>query len=201
MRFMIIGKRKYVEEAEKDLMENPIKIQGHTIERTFSEKYLCMYINTDGLRATVREQMEFRIKQCQGKVAVIKSLMERLTMREIGYLAGLWTLFDSIVTSTAIYSAGMWVGAMKADMECFDKKMKEMWYPLMRINLKTTFLQVCWECDLLPPIMGSHQREDKPGEFPSLWKGLSKRMPGSLRGGKERSCGGGKEVGKQAWLS
>ena len=204
MRFMIIGKRKYVEEAEKDLMENPIKIQGHTIERTFSEKYLCMYINTDGLRATVREQMEFRIKQCQGKVAVIKSLMERLTMREIGYLAGLWTLFDSIVTSTAIYSAGMWVGAMKADMEFFDKKMKEMWYPLMRINLKTTFLQVCWECDLLPPIMGSHQREDKPGEFPSLWKGLSKRMPGSLRGGKElegRSCGGGKEVGKQAWLS
>ena len=174
-------------------MENPIKIQGHTIEWTFSEKYLGMYINADGLRATVREQMEFRIKQCQGKVAVIKSLMERPTMREIGYLAGLWTLFDSIVTSTAIYSARMWVGAMKADMEFFDKKMKEMWYPLMRINLKTTFLQVCWECDLLPPIMGSHQREDKPGEF-----------PGSLRGGKElegQSCGGGKEVGKQAWLS
>ena len=121
-RFMIIGKRKYVEEAEKNLMENPIKIQGHNIERTFS----------------------------QGKVAVIKSPMERPTMREIGYLAGLWTLFDSILMSTAIYSAGTWVGATKADMEFFDKKMKEMWYLLMRINLKTTFLQVCWECDLLP---------------------------------------------------
>ena len=149
-RYMIVGKDHYVRKMEQDLEENPIVIQGHEIGRSFSEKYLGMFINADGTKATVREQMDFRLNQCQGKLAVIKGMMEKPTMQEIGYLAGIRTLFDSIVTTTALYSAGTWVGATKADLDYYDKGMKMLWYTLLRINSRTTWLQVCWECDLLP---------------------------------------------------
>ena len=149
-RYMIVGKPSYVEEMTRQLEEEPIVIQGFEVQRSWSEKYLGMFINANGARATVREQMEARLKECQGKVAVIKGLMERPTMREIGYLAGLRTLFNSVVTSTALYSAGTWVGATKADIEYFDRGMKSLWYTLLRLNSRTKWLQVCWECDLLP---------------------------------------------------
>ena len=45
-------------------------------------------------------QMENRAKQCEGKLAEIKQLLENPTMREFGFLAGARVLFDSVVTST-----------------------------------------------------------------------------------------------------
>ena len=101
-------------------------------------------------KATVKEQMNQRIKECQGKVAVIKALMEKPTMRELGYLAGIRTLFDSVVTSTALYSAGTWIGVTKEEMKSYDREMKNLWYTLLKLNSRTTWLQVCWECDLIP---------------------------------------------------
>ena len=149
-RYMILGTEEYKRRTEQDLKENPIIIQGFEVERSYSEKYLGMFINSDGSRTTVREQMEFRLKECRGKVAVIKDMMDRPTMREFGYLAGLRTLFDSIATATALYSAGTWVGLRKADYEWYDKEMKAMWYTLLKLNSRAAWLQVCWECDLLP---------------------------------------------------
>ena len=149
-RFMILGTPAYKREMERQLAEEPIIIQGFEVERSENEKYLGMYIDAEGSKKTVRGQMEYRLKECWGKVAQIKGMMDKPTMREFGYLAGLRTLFDSIVTATALYSAGTWSGLRKADLEWFDREMKTMWYSLLRLNSRTTWLQVCWECDLLP---------------------------------------------------
>ena len=61
--------------------------------------------------------MEYRAKECRGKTAMIKGMVDRPTMREIGYLACVRTLFDSVVTATALYSAGTWAWITKKDME------------------------------------------------------------------------------------
>ena len=71
-------------------------------------------------------------------------------MREFGYLAGLKVLFESVVSSTALYSAGVWLGMTKAMYEGYDREQKRLLYSAMRLNQKTTFLHVCWELEVLP---------------------------------------------------
>ena len=149
-RFMVVGKPEYVEEMEKALEEEPIMIQGFEVEKSDRERYLGMILSAGGSRATVTEQMEFRIKECDGKVAEILNLMNDPAMRGIGYLAGLKVLFDSIMTSTAIYSAATWLNMTKAMYEKFDKEMKRILYTLLKICRSTTLLHVCWELDIIP---------------------------------------------------
>ena len=149
-RYMIIGTKKYKEKMEAELEKNPIVIQGFPVKRSESEKYLGMYINAAGTRETVQQQMEGRIKECQGKMAQIREIIERPTMREVGYLASLRTLFESVISSTALYSAGTWVGSTKAQAAYYDKEMKNLLYSVLRLNSRTSWLQVCWEFDIIP---------------------------------------------------
>ena len=149
-RYMIIGNPDYVERVEESLEKDPIVIQGFEVERTESEKYLGMMINANGARATVEEQMKYRVKECDGKMAVVINMMEDPTMRGIGYLAGVRTLFESVISSTALYSSGVWTGLTKAMMEGFDKECKRILYTILKLNMRTTFLQVCYELDILP---------------------------------------------------
>ena len=149
-RYMILGTEEFKTRVGRELEEEPIVIQGFKVERSYSEKYLGMLINAAGSRETVKTQMEARVKECKGKMVMIKDLMERPTMKEFGYLAGIKTLFESICSSTALYSAGTWAGLKKKEMEWFDREQKQLWYSLLRLNSKTTWLQVCWECDILP---------------------------------------------------
>ena len=149
-RYMVIGKKDYVERMEKDLEMEPIVIQGFNVEKSDMEKYLGMKICSGGLRETIEEQMKFRVKECEGKLAMIQNLMDDPTMRGIGHLAGLKVLFDSVVTSTALYSAGVWINLTKAMLEKFDRECKRLLYTVLKINSKITFLHVCWELDILP---------------------------------------------------
>ena len=149
-RYMVVGSDDYKKRIRKELEESPIVIQGFEVEESHSEKYLGMMISSGGSSSTVREQMEYRLKECKAKVAMVRGMMDKPTMREIGYLAGIRTLFESIVTATALYSAGVWSGLKKADYEWYDREMKALWYTLLKLNSRTTWLQVCWECDLLP---------------------------------------------------
>ena len=149
-RYMILGTDSYKRRMEEELAEDPIMIQGFAVERSYSEKYLGMMICAGGSKETVRTQMEFRVTECKKKLAVVKNLLDKPSMKELGYLAGVRTLFESVITSTALYSAGTWVGMTRKDSEWFDRECKGLWYTLLKLNSRTTWLQVCWECDLLP---------------------------------------------------
>ena len=149
-KYMILGKKEYVEKMEKEIEENPIKIQGFEVERSHLERYLGMMVSSGGLRKTVEEQMKYRIKECEGKLAMIQNIMEDPTMRGIGHLAGSKVLFESILTSTALYSAGVWINVTKAMVEKYDRECKRLLYTMLKINSKTTLLHVCWELDIIP---------------------------------------------------
>ena len=80
-----------------------------------------------GTKATIKAQMEGRIKECYAKMAAIRELLARPTMQEVGYLAGLRTLFESVITATALYSSGTWIGMTKTQAEWYNKEMKNLW--------------------------------------------------------------------------
>ena len=86
-----------------------------------------MIIDSGGTKATIKAQMEARIKECYTKMAAIRELLARPTMQEVGYLAGLRTLFESVITATALYSSGTWIGMTKTQAEWYNKEMKNLW--------------------------------------------------------------------------
>ena len=65
MRDMIVGTDKYVKEMEKQLAEEPIKISGFAVERSFSEKYLGVMISARRSRETVISNMKYRVSECE----------------------------------------------------------------------------------------------------------------------------------------
>ena len=80
--------KSLVKEMEEKLAEEPIKIQGFEVGRTRQEKYLGMMFNEAGSRKTIEDQIKFRFKECDGKVAQIKMLLDTPKMRVFGALAG-----------------------------------------------------------------------------------------------------------------
>ena len=58
----------------ESLASDPIIIQGNAVERSEREKYLGMFLDARGVRETVEEQMQFRIKECEGKMVRIRQL-------------------------------------------------------------------------------------------------------------------------------
>ena len=149
-KYMILGTEKFKEETRRELQKSPIVVQGHEIQESREEKYLGMQICDGGSKETIRRQMEARVQECKKKIALIKNLLEKPSMKAMGYLACVKTLFESIMTATALYSSGVWVGLKKKDTEWYDRECKALWYTLLKINSKTTWLQVCWECGILP---------------------------------------------------
>ena len=149
-KFMILGTKKYKQNMQESLDNNPIMVQGNAVGQSHSERYLGMMICSGGSKETVKKQMEFRVSECKKKISTVKNLLEKPSMRELGYLACVRTLFESVITSTALYSSGTWVGLTKADLAWFDRECKAIFYTLLKLNSRTTWLQVCWEVDLLP---------------------------------------------------
>ena len=149
-RWMAFGKEDWVAEVKKELETNPIVIQGHPIKQSSQEKYLGMLLSDEGRKKTIRDQMEYRFSQCVMKIQQIRGMLERPTMRAIGWLACLRTLFDSIVTSTAMYSAGAWVGMVERDYHYANQEMKRLLLMLLNLNSKVNLLHLCYELKLLP---------------------------------------------------
>ena len=109
-----------------------------------------MTIHEEGARKTMEMQMENRAKQCEGKLAEIKQLLENPTMREFGFLAGARVLFDSVVTSTFRYSSGAWLMMNKSHYAECDRLQKKLLYSLLRIHSRVTLHHVLYELDLIP---------------------------------------------------
>ena len=72
-----VGTDKYVKEMEKQLAEEPIKISGFAVERSFSEKYLGVMISARRSRETVISNMKYRVSECEGKLAKIRRIPRR----------------------------------------------------------------------------------------------------------------------------
>ena len=70
----LVGTDKYVKEMEKQLAEEPIKISGFAVERSFSEKYLGVMIDARRSRETVISNMKYRVSECEEKLAKIRTL-------------------------------------------------------------------------------------------------------------------------------
>ena len=83
-------------------------------------------------------------------MGLIMNLMNDPAMRAFGHLAGLVILFNSIMTSTALYSSGTWINMTKGMYDKYDREQKRILYNMLKICQKTTFLHVCWELDILP---------------------------------------------------
>ena len=77
MRYLMVGTDKYVKEMEKQLAEEPIKISGFAVERSFSEKYLGVMIDARRSRETVISNMKYRVSECEGKLAKIRRIPRR----------------------------------------------------------------------------------------------------------------------------
>ena len=77
MRDIIVGTDKYVKEMEKQLAEEPIKISGFAVERSFSEKYLGVMISARRSRETVISNMKYRVSECEEKLAKIRRIPRR----------------------------------------------------------------------------------------------------------------------------
>ena len=105
--------------------------------------------NEGGSRQTLEDQIKFRFRECEGKVAQIKMLLETPKMRVFGNLAGVKILHESIIHSTASYSAGVWLGMTKAHYKMCDREDKIL-FTLLKINFKTKYYTVSWELDMLP---------------------------------------------------
>ena len=149
-KYMIVGSERYVKEMEEKLAEEPIKIQGFEVGRTRQEKYLGMMFNEAGSRKTIEDQIKFRFKECDGKVAQIKMLLDTPKMRVFGALAGVKILHESIIHSTACYSAGVWLNMTRAHYELCNREDKRILFTLLKINSKTNYYTVLWELDMLP---------------------------------------------------
>ena len=149
-KFMIVGSKEYIMEQERDLVDNPIIIQGFEVGRSYEEKYLGMKFNAAGSRETVEQQIKFRFSEGDRKMGEVKTLLEAPTMREFGFLAGVKVLFESIIRSTTLYSSGAWVNMTKAMYEAVDREDKRQLYTLLKINSKTRYYNVLFELDLLP---------------------------------------------------
>ena len=148
-KWMAIGNRAFRDKASKELSENPIVIQGHNIAESEAEKYLGMMINAQGRRATIEMQMSHRFAEAATKLNTIRSLLEKPEMRGLGFLAGLRTLFDSVVTATALYSSAAWVGTTRADYQRADREQKRQLFMLLNLSSRCTLLHVLHELDLL----------------------------------------------------
>ena len=70
-------------------------------------------------------------------------------MLSFGYLAGLRTLFDSVMSATALYSSSCWAGMTAKDYEWIDKEQKRLLFTMLRINSKTTVKHVLHELGLI----------------------------------------------------
>ena len=115
-KVLITGQPEYVREQKEELLREGVTVQGHDIGLSEEEKYLGMMIDAAGRHATVRKQMEHRVNEGRGRLNQVRVLLESPKMRGIGYLAGLRTLFDSVVTATVLYSSSAWIGMSKAEM-------------------------------------------------------------------------------------
>ena len=148
-KYFLIGKKDWVERTDEDLKHNPIIIKGNIVERSTCEKYLGMMMNDGGVRKTVEEQMKFRIAECNGKLQQLMILMDKPTMLEFGYLAGLRTVFESVMTSTATYSAGTWL-MRKKDYDWIDKEQKRLLFTMVRVHSKVTVKHLLFELGMIP---------------------------------------------------
>lgn len=148
-KILVVGEKRWKEETLKDLETNPVMIAGEKVEMSDSERYLGMMINENGLKATVEQQMKFRISECNAKISQIMILLEKPTMLSFGYLAGLRTLFDSVMSATALYSSSCWAGMTAKDYEWIDKEQKRLLFTMLRINSKTTVKHVLHELGLI----------------------------------------------------
>ena len=149
-KYMIVGSDVYIRRQETELAREPIKIQGFVVGRSYEEKYLGMKFSAEGSRKTIEKQIEFRFKEGDRKLGEVKTLLETPSMREFGFLAGVKVLFESIVRSSTLYSAGVWVNMTRAMYEAADREDKRQLFTLLKINSKTSYYNVLWELDLLP---------------------------------------------------
>ena len=149
-KFMIIGTKEYVEKQEEELRVNgPLKIQGFEVGRSEKERYLGMQFVEKGMKETLKEQIEFRFEEARKKLVQVKRLLESPKMLRMGWLAGVVVLYESVIRSTILYSAGCWIGMTKADYKKVERRDKDLLYCLLRLARTTPLCAILNELGIL----------------------------------------------------
>ena len=137
---IIIGNKKYREEAEKEIKEDPVMFGDFRMNFVESEVYLGDVISSQGLEDSVKLTIEKRSSKVNGAMHEAKAIMEDFRMQAMGGMAGAWDLWETAIVPSLLANCGSWVGIGK-----------QTYHSLNELQLK--YLRLIYSCPPSTPLL------------------------------------------------
>ena len=149
-RILLMGPKKYRDKMKKELETEGVYVQGWEIKTSESETYLGCQISEKGVRSTIDESIERRIRIARNKTIQLIKLLGDDTMNKIGFLQAAKTLFTSIIIPTLTYGVECYIGMNKKQENALETAMKDNLYRLLAISRYAKYSAVLHELGLIP---------------------------------------------------
>ena len=149
-RIVIMGPKKMREEIKRELMKDPVMIQGWEMKTSTLETYLGFQLDEKGVRESINKSIEGRCRSARTKSIQLLKVLEDDKICRLGWLESAKLLFTSIIIPTLTYGAQAYTNMNKKQREMLEASMRENLFRMLNISRTSHYSTVLLEMNLIP---------------------------------------------------
>ena len=151
-----IGTKKFREEVNKEIKQNPIMFGDFQVKSKEEDVYLGDVISARGLEASIEATIRKRSGKVKGEMFKVKAIMSDFRMQAVGGMAGAWDLWESAILPSLLNNCSSWIGATKKTTNLLNE-------------YQNMYLRMIYSCPPSSPLISLRTQAGMPDMLQRVW--------------------------------